>query len=99
MLFPAIVDRDAYESAASRLQRILLQGTRLSLVTVVPITVALVLLADPLVHAWLREKASAVAGAIPIIQILSIAVAIRVGNATGTTRAQGSRTASGCSRS
>ena len=47
------------------------------------------LLADPLIHAWLREKAAAMAGAVPIIQILAIAVAIRVGNATGTTLLKG----------
>ena len=88
VLFPAIVDSDASKQQ-DRLQQILLQGTRLSLVMVVPITVALILLADPLIHAWLREKAAAMAGAIPVIQILAVAVAIRVGNATGTTVLKG----------
>ncbi len=88
VLFPAIVDSDA-SNQQGRLQQILLQGTRLSLAMVVPITAALVLLADPLIHAWLREKAAAVAGAAPVIQILALAVAIRVGNATGTTVLKG----------
>jgi O-antigen/teichoic acid export membrane protein len=88
VLFPAIVDSDASNQQA-RLQQILLQGTRLSLAMVVPITAALVLLADPLIHAWLREKAAAMAGAAPVIQILALAVAIRVGNATGTTVLKG----------
>lgn len=88
VLFPAIVDSDA-SNQQGRLQQILLQGTRLSLAMVVPITAALVLLADPLIHAWLREKAAAMAGAAPVIQILAFAVAIRVGNATGTTVLKG----------
>jgi len=88
VLFPTIVDSDVTKQQ-HRLQQILLQGTRLSLVMVVPITAALILLADPLVHAWLGDKAASVAGTIPIIQILSISVAIRVGNATGTTILKG----------
>jgi O-antigen/teichoic acid export membrane protein len=83
VLFPVIVDSDASQHRG-RLQQILLQGTRLSLAMVVPIAIALILLADPLIHAWLGERAADVAGAIPIIQILAVAVAIRVGNATGT---------------
>jgi len=88
VLFPTIVDSDVTKQQ-DRLQQILLHGTRLSLVMVVPLTAALILLADPLVHAWLRDKAASVAGTIPIIQILSISVAIRVGNATGTTILKG----------
>src|SRR4029077_13479084 len=88
VLFPTVVDSDATKQM-DRLQKILLQGTRLSLVMVVPITVALVLLAGPLVHAWLNDKAIAAGGTVPVLQILSLAVAIRVGNATGTTILKG----------
>lgn len=88
VLFPVIVDSDATQQKA-RLQQILLQGTRLSLAMVVPIAAALILLADPLVHAWLGERAAAMAGTIPVIQVLALAVAIRVGNATGTTLLKG----------
>jgi O-antigen/teichoic acid export membrane protein len=88
VLFPVIVDSDASQQQA-RLQQILLQGTRLSLAMVVPIASTLVLLADPLVRAWLGDRADSVAGAIPVIQILAIAVVIRVGNATGTTLLKG----------
>jgi O-antigen/teichoic acid export membrane protein len=89
VLFPVIVDSDASQQK-QRLQQIMLQGTRLSLVMVVPIAAALILLADPLIHAWLGpKKAPAMAGAIPVIQILAIAVAIRVGNATGNTVLKG----------
>jgi O-antigen/teichoic acid export membrane protein len=88
VLFPAIVDSDASRRDA-RLQQILLQGTRLSLAMVVPVAVTLVMLADPLVHAWLRHNAEKVAGCIPVIQILAVAVTIRVGNATGNTLLKG----------
>jgi O-antigen/teichoic acid export membrane protein len=89
VLFPVIVDSDASQQK-QRLQQILLQGTRLSLAMVVPIAAALILLADPLVHAWLGpKKAAAMAGSVPVIQILAVAVAIRVGNATGNTVLKG----------
>ena len=88
VLFPVIVDSNA-SNQKERLQQILLQGTRLSLAMVVPIAAALVLLAGPLVHAWLGRKAAAMAGTIPVIQILALAVAIRVGNATGNTILKG----------
>jgi O-antigen/teichoic acid export membrane protein len=88
VLFPAIVDSDA-SRRQQRLQEILLQGTRLSLAMVVPIAATLIVLADPLVHAWLGRNADKVAGCIPVIQILAFAVAIRVGNATGNTLLKG----------
>ena len=89
VLFPLIVDSDQ-TNQQRRLQQILLQGTRLSLAMVVPIAGAIFVLADPLIRAWLREGADSVAGAIPVLQILAIAVAIRVGDATGTTLLKGS---------
>jgi O-antigen/teichoic acid export membrane protein len=88
VLFPTIVDSDAGQRQ-ERLQQILLQGTRLSLAMVVPIATALMMLAGPLVHAWLGRNADKVAGCIPVLQILAVAVAIRVGNATGNTLLKG----------
>ena len=84
VLFPTMVDNDALQKRA-QLQSILLQGTRLSLAMVVPIAAALIALADPLVHAWLGRQAASVAGTIPVLQILAVAVCVRVGNATGNT--------------
>jgi O-antigen/teichoic acid export membrane protein len=86
VLFPLIVDSDASNRRA-RLQRILLEGTRVSLAMVLPISVSLVVLAEPLVRAWVGED---VIGSVPVIQVLAIAVAIRVGNATGNTLLKGS---------
>jgi O-antigen/teichoic acid export membrane protein len=80
VLFPAIVDSDAARRPA-RLQQILLQGTRLSLATVVPITTALVVLGDPLIRAWIGPGFEA---SVLLVQILAVAVTIRVGGATAT---------------
>lgn len=88
MLFPLVVDSDAAREHA-RLRQILLEGTRLSLVFVVPIATALFVLADPIIRAWLGPRAELVAGSIPVLQVLAIAVTIRVGGATGTTLLKG----------
>jgi O-antigen/teichoic acid export membrane protein len=85
VLFPVIVDSDASDNR-HRLQQILLLGTRLSLATVLPIGVALICLADPLVRSWTGHD---MRGAIPVLQILAVAVVIRVGNATGNTLLKG----------
>jgi O-antigen/teichoic acid export membrane protein len=85
ILFPVVVDSDTMQRS-ERLQTLLLEGTRLSLAMVVPIAVMLILLAQPLVRAWVGVK---MLGSVPVIQILAIAVALRVGNATGTTVLKG----------
>jgi O-antigen/teichoic acid export membrane protein len=81
VLFPVVVDSDA-TNRIERLQQVLLEGTRLSLATVVPIAATLVVLAQPLVLAWVGPK---MIGSALIIQILALAVTLRVGNATSTT--------------
>jgi O-antigen/teichoic acid export membrane protein len=86
VLFPVVVESDATHRTA-RLQLLLLEGTRLSLAMVVPIAVTLLLLANPLVRAWVGPKMIESA---TVIQILAFAVALRVGNATGTTILKGS---------
>src|SRR5258708_28489269 len=72
---------------AARLRQLLIQGPRISLGMVVPIATGLSLLAEPLVLAWVGPD---FAGSVPIIHILTIAVAIRVGNSTATTLLKGS---------
>ncbi|HET7617683.1 MAG TPA: oligosaccharide flippase family protein [Vicinamibacterales bacterium] len=86
VLFPVVVDSDA-SNRPERLQRLLLEGTRLSLAMVLPIAVSLIVLADPLVRSWVGAK---MIGSAPIIQILAVAVVLRVGNATGSTLLKGS---------
>jgi O-antigen/teichoic acid export membrane protein len=85
VLFPVVVDADATQQIG-RLQNVLIEGTRLSLATVLPIAVVLVVLAYPLVEAWVGAKMIVAA---PVIQILAVAVALRVGNATSTTVLKG----------
>jgi O-antigen/teichoic acid export membrane protein len=85
VLFPVVVDSDT-TNREDRLQTVLLEGTRLSIATVAPIAVALIVLAEPIVLGWVGP---AMLGAVPVIQILAVAVALRVGNATGTTVLKG----------
>jgi O-antigen/teichoic acid export membrane protein len=85
VLFPVVVDADA-TNQIGRLQKVLVEGTRLSLATVLPIAVVLIVLAHPLVTAWVGANMLVAA---PVIQILAVAVALRVGNATSTTVLKG----------
>ena len=85
VLFPAVVDNDVLERR-NRLQAILLIGTRLSLATVMPIAVAVVLLSSSLVEAWVGPSFS---GSVAVMQLLSVTVVFRVGNATATTLLKG----------
>jgi O-antigen/teichoic acid export membrane protein len=86
VLFPVVVDSDATQQIG-RLQKVLLEGTRLSLATVVPIALVLVVLAEPLIRAWIRKPE--ILAAAPVIQVLAFAVVLRVGNATSTTLLKG----------
>ena len=88
VLFPLMVDSDA-SRMPTRLQQILIEGTRLSLAAVIPVSAAVFVLADPLIRVWLGTKADDLTGAVPVLQILTVAVAVRVGNATGTTLLKG----------
>jgi O-antigen/teichoic acid export membrane protein len=85
-LFPIIVDTAAL-GREDRLRELFIQGTRISLAMVIPIVTGLSLLAEPLVMAWVGPEFS---GSVAVIYILSIAVAIRVGNSTSTTVLKGS---------
>jgi len=85
VLFPVVVDSDAGQKL-ERLRALFVQGTRLSLVSVMPLAGAMVLLMDPLVHAWIGPK---FAESVVVAQILICVVAIRVGSATATTVLKG----------
>jgi O-antigen/teichoic acid export membrane protein len=84
-LFPVIVD-SATLGISERLTLIFLQGTRLSLAMVLPISAGLALLAEPLVLAWVGPQFT---GSIRVIHILAFVVTFRVGNATATTLLKG----------
>jgi O-antigen/teichoic acid export membrane protein len=85
VIFPVVVDSDAGQKP-ERLRALFVQGTRLSLVSVMPLAGALQLLMEPLVQTWVGPK---FAESIPVAQILIVVVAIRVGNATATTVLKG----------
>jgi O-antigen/teichoic acid export membrane protein len=85
VLFPVIVDSDAGRKP-ERLRAIFIQGTRLSLFSVVPVAAALMMLAAPLIHAWVGPRFDE---SVPVAQILVFVVAIRVGNATATALLKG----------
>lgn len=78
VLFPVVVDSSTVQNL-ERLQKILIQGTRLSLAMVVPLATVLGLLARPLVLMWVGPQ---FAESVNVIYILSFVVALRVGNAT-----------------
>jgi len=86
VLFPVVVDSSTVQ-ATDRLQKILVQGTRLSLGMVVPLATVLGLTARPLVLLWVGPQFSE---SVNIIYILSIVVALRVGNATSAVILKGS---------
>jgi O-antigen/teichoic acid export membrane protein len=85
ILFPAVVENDT-AARLDRLQRIFIEGTKLSLATVVPLSGAMLLLAQPLITAWVGPEFT---GSVRLLQVLSVVVMIRVGNATGMTLLKG----------
>ena len=85
VLFPVVVDSDA-TNRVERLRKLLLEGTRLSLASVVPIAVTVFMLADRLVTVWVGPRMFASAS---IMRILALAVILRVGTATSTTLLKG----------
>jgi len=85
VLFPNVVDHDSAHRT-DRLQAIFIQGTRLSLATVIPIGGTLMLLAAPLVEAWVGPDFR---GSVIVLQLLAFTVIVRVGNATANTLLKG----------
>jgi O-antigen/teichoic acid export membrane protein len=85
ILFPNVVDHNASDRL-DRLQRLFLIGTRFSLATVVPIAAVLLLMAGPLVRAWVGPEFE---GSVVVVQLLALIVVVRVGNATGSTLLKG----------
>lgn len=84
-LFPVVVDF-ATLGDRERLQRVFLQGTRLTLAMVLPIAAGLVVLAEPLVRAWVGTGFLA---SVPVIYALAGAVTMRVGAGTASTVLKG----------
>jgi O-antigen/teichoic acid export membrane protein len=79
-LFPIIVDF-ATLGDSERLQHVFIQGTRITLAMVLPMAVGLVMLADPLVQAWVGPSFQA---SVPLVYTLALAVTMRVGTSTAS---------------
>lgn len=85
VLFPIVVHADA-SGRNDRLTEVLVQGTRLSLATIIPVAGSLALLAEPVVVGWTGPQ---FAGAAVIVKILAAVVLVRVGSWTANTILQG----------
>jgi O-antigen/teichoic acid export membrane protein len=85
VLFPVVVDSDA-AGRPDRLRTVFLQGTLLSMVAIAPVAAVTVILAGPLVQAWVGDRFRE---AVPVLQLLTLVVAIRVGNASAGTVLKG----------
>lgn len=79
-LFPMVVDADAAQRD-ERLQRVLLEGTRLSLAAVIPIAGGAALLARPLIGAWIGPNFAQTA---LVAQLLAVVVILRAGASTAS---------------
>ena len=84
-LFPTIVDTAALERK-ERLRLLFIQGTRLSLAMVIPLSAFVALLAQPLVLAWVGPR---FAESVPIVQLLALVVAVKVGTMTAQSMLKG----------
>lgn len=85
VLFPVVVHSDA-TNRTERLCKVLIEGTRLSLASVVPIAVIVFMLSDQLVHVWVGPTMALSAS---VMRILAVTVILRVGSATSSTLLKG----------
>jgi O-antigen/teichoic acid export membrane protein len=81
VLFPIVVGADT-SRRNDRLAEVLVQGTRLSLATILPVAGSLALLADAVVVGWTGPRYAA-AGI--IVKILALVILVRVGSWTANT--------------
>lgn len=81
VLFPIVVGADT-SRRNDRLAELLIQGTRLSLATILPVAGSLILLADSVVLGWTGPRFAAAA---TIVKILAMVVLVRVGSWTANT--------------
>jgi O-antigen/teichoic acid export membrane protein len=81
VLFPIVVGADTSQRN-DRIAEVLVQGTRLSLATILPVAGSLALLADSVVVGWTGQRYAA-AGI--IVKILALVVLVRVGSWTANT--------------
>jgi O-antigen/teichoic acid export membrane protein len=85
VLFPIVVGYDSSQRD-DRLRDLLVQGTRFSLATTLPVAGALGLLARPVIMGWIGPQFIEAA---TVLEILACVVIVRVGTATASTMLQG----------
>jgi len=85
VLFPVVVDSDAGRRP-DRLRAVLLKGTQISVLSVVPLAMTMFVFAGPMVRAWVGPK---FADAVRVLEVLMVVVAIRVSNSSATTVLKG----------
>lgn len=85
VLFPVVVDSDA-TNRTERLCKVLIEGTRLSLASVVPMAVVIFMLSDQIVDVWVGPP---MAHSASVMRILAVTVLLRVGSATSSTLLKG----------
>ena len=85
VLFPSIVAHDS-SNRLDRLRSIFLLGTQLSIATVLPVGGALILMAGPLVHAWVGPRFQ---GSVIVVRLLTLTVIVRVASSTSSTLLKG----------
>ncbi len=85
ILFPNVVDHAA-ASRTERLGVILIEATRLSLAAALPIGLAVIVLAQPIIDAWVGPDFR---DSVLVLQLLVVSVILRVGNATAITLLRG----------
>ena len=77
-LFPLVIESDAAQQD-ERLRAIMLRGTKLSLALAAPVCLGLIMLAEPLIGAWVGEQFAA---SVALTQILLAVVLVRISTAS-----------------
>lgn len=86
VLFPAVVDLGTRGDRA-KLVALCLEGTRVSAALAVAVGLGVVVLAEPLLAAWIGPD---LAGSAPALQVLALSMVVRVAQGTGATILKGS---------
>lgn len=85
VLMPVVVDSDT-RLRDGYLAMLLLQGTRISLMMVMPLATCMVMLGDLLIPAWVGSGFEA---SVPLLQVLAIVIVLRVARTIPTTVLKG----------
>ncbi len=85
VLFPAVVDLGT-RGEHRRLVTLLLEGTRLSTALALSVGIGVVVLAEPLLVAWVGPD---LASSAPVLQVLALSMMVRVVQGTGATILKG----------